>query len=177
MSDIEEEDNELIKYTGNYGGITQNSKYWDDFEDFGEKKLLKMKIIKITVFTGLYKEKDAILGIGFTYRNSATGEIKEIVHKGSLEHVDVKEFIIGDDEYLTDFHIRYPNEAEYISQIGYGTNKRQFLVPEKSDDGDNKYIEINGGNFIIIGTYGCINEKFDATGVLFISKEEYLKLK
>ena len=100
MSDTEEEDNELIKYSGNYGGITHNSKFWDDLEDFGEKKLLKMKIIKITVYTGLYKEKDAILGISFTYRNSTTGETKEIVHKGSLDHVDVKEFIIGDDELI-----------------------------------------------------------------------------
>ena len=42
MSDTEEEEeNELIKYTGNYGGIDQQSKFWDDKEDFGEKPLLK----------------------------------------------------------------------------------------------------------------------------------------
>ena len=174
MNDIEEEDNDLVKYIGTYGGITQESKFWDDFEDFGEKKLLKMKIIKITVYTGLYKEKNASFGISFTYRNSTTGEIKEIEHKGKLDYDDEKEFVIGHDEYLTDFYIRFHDDNEYISQIGYGTNKRQFLVPEKSDDGDNKYIDINGGNFIIIGTFGYINKILDAIGVLFISKEEYL---
>ncbi len=176
MSDTEEEENELIKYTGNFGGIDQQSKFWDDFEDFGEKPLLKMKIIKIKVYTGLYKEKNAIFGMSFTYRNLATGEIKEIDHKGSLDFVDVKEFALGSDEILTDFHIRFTNEAEYISQIGYGTNKRQFLVPEKSDDGEDKTIESNGGKFYIIGTFGCVNEKLDATGVLYIDKKEYLKL-
>ena len=176
MSDIEEEDNELIKYSGNYGGIDQNSKFWDDLEDIGEKELLKMKIIKITVYTGFYKEKNAIFGISFTYINSATGEIKEIVHKGSLDYVDEKEFVIGHNEYLTDFYIKHPNEAEYISQIGYGTNKRKFLVPEKSDDGEEKNIESNGGKFYIVGTFGCINERLDASGVLFISKKDYWKL-
>lgn len=39
MSDNEEEDNSLIKYSGNYGGITPESKFWDDFEDFGEKNI------------------------------------------------------------------------------------------------------------------------------------------
>lgn len=176
MSDTEEEDNELIKYTGNYGGIDQNSKFWDDFEDFGEKPLLKMKIIKIKVYTGLYKEKNAIFGVSFTYRNLSTGEIREIDHKGSLDFVDVKEFSLDGDEALTDFHIRFTNEAEYISQIGYGTNKRQFLVPEKSEDGEDKTIESNGGKFYIVGTFGCVNEKLDATGVLLIDKKEYLKL-
>ena len=175
MSDIEGEDNNLIKYTPNFGEITQDSKCWDDFRDFGEKQLSKMKIIKIKVFTGIYKERNAILGISFTYRNSVTGDIKEIDHKGSLEFIDVKEFVIAEDEYLTDFHIRLHDGNEYITQIGYSTNKSQFLVPEKSDDGENKYIDSNGGNNIIIGTFGCINEKLDATGVLFIPKEEYLK--
>ena len=50
MSDQEsndEEEKELIHYSGNYGGITQESKFWDDFEEMGEKELLKLKIIKI----------------------------------------------------------------------------------------------------------------------------------
>ena len=177
MTDQEEEEpKELIKYTGNYGGITQESKFWDDYDDFGEKQLLKMKIIKIKVYTGLYKEKTAIFGISFTYKNLLNGEIKEIDHKGSLDFVDVKEFTIGGSEYLTDFHIRFPNEAEYISQIGYSTNKRQFLVPEKTDDGEDKTIEYNGGNYLIVGTFGCTNEKLDATGALFIERKEYMKL-
>ena len=146
MSDIEEDNNEedyneLVKTTYIYGIITKDSKFQNDSIDFGKKHLLKMKIIKITIYTGLYKEKNAIIGISFTYRNLANYELIQIDHKGSLDYVDEKEFVIGHNEYLTDFYIKHPNEAEYISQIGYGTNKRKFLVPEKSDDGENRRIE------------------------------------
>ena len=55
-----EEDNEsqsLIEYTANYGGITQESKLWDDFEVYGEKKLLNFKIIKIRIYSGKFNDK------------------------------------------------------------------------------------------------------------------------
>ena len=60
--------------------------------------------------------KKAIVGISTTFRNVTTGEIKVIEHKGSLGFTDINEFVINNDEYLTDFHIRLPESNEYISQ-------------------------------------------------------------
>ena len=126
-----EEDNgpkTLVDYSGNYGGITQESQFWDDFEDYGEKKLLNFKIIKIRIYTGKFNDKDAIFGVGFTYRDLVNGKEIVVDHKGSSDFVDVKEFVIKQDEYLCDFHIRFTNEAEYISQLGYSTNKKNSIL-------------------------------------------------
>jgi serine/threonine protein kinase len=40
---------EIIHYSGNFGGITSESKFWDDLEEIGEDILLKSKIIKIKI--------------------------------------------------------------------------------------------------------------------------------
>lgn len=176
MGDQSEEDvNELIQYSGNYGGITQDSKFWDDFEELGEETLLKLKIIKIKIYTGKYNGKQAIFGLGFTFKNYFTGETlpcKE--HKGSEQFDDVKEFEIKNDEYLTDFHIRFTNEAEYISQIGFNTSKGNGILLG-TEEGEDKTISSNGGENIILGTFGCVDKKLDATGVLYINKKEFLK--
>ena len=174
----EEEDNSLIKYGDIYGGITQDSKHWDDFEEIGEAELLKLKLTNIKIYTGVCNDKVAIAGISTTFKNIFTGKtLKEVEHRGSDEFVDVKELTIKGDEFLTDFHVRFPNEAEYISQIGYITNKKnQILVPEQSEDGEDKTIEQNGGNNVIVGTFGCCNKRLDAIGFLYISKKEYTKL-
>jgi hypothetical protein len=171
----DEEEKELIKYTGNYGGITQESKFWDDFEDIGEEELLKLKIVKLKIYTGTFQEKQVIMGINCTFKNTFTGKLLEPKdHRGSQDFVDVKEFEIKGEEYLTDFHIRFPNEAEYISQLGFGTSKnRQFLVG--TEDGEDKTIQSNGGQNFILGTFGCVDKKLDAMGCLYISKKEYLK--
>ena len=169
-----EEDNSLIKYSGTYGGITQESKFWDDFEDFGEKKLLNFKIIKVRIYSGKFNDKEAIFGVGFTYKDLQTGKETEVDHKGSDDFVDVKEFVIKQSEYLIDFHIRFTNEAEYISQLGYSTNKGNSILIG-SEEGEDKTIMSNGGENIIVGTFGCINKRLDATGVLFMSKKEYFK--
>ena len=150
MSD-KEEDNSIINYSGNYGGITQESKFWDDLEDYGEKKLLNLKIIKIRIYSGKFNDKDAIFGIGFTYLDLTNGKEIVVDHKGSDDFVDVKEFVIEKNEYLTDFHIRLANEGEYISQLGYNTNKGKLILIG-SEEGENKYIHSNGGENIIIGT-------------------------
>jgi len=173
MSD-KEEDNSIINYSGNYGGITQESKFWDDLEDYGEKKLLNLKIIKIRIYSGKFNDKDAIFGIGFTYLDLTNGKEIVVDHKGSDDFVDVKEFVIEKNEYLTDFHIRLANEDEYISQLGYTTNKGKLILIG-SEEGENKYIHSNGGENIIIGTFGSFNKKLDATGILFINKKEYFK--
>lgn len=76
MIDEEEEEmeSELIKYSGNYGGITQDSKFWDDFEDMGEEALLKNKIVKVKIYTGKYRDKDVIIVVGFDFKNIYNGE-------------------------------------------------------------------------------------------------------
>jgi hypothetical protein len=169
-----EEDNCLIKYSGNYGGITQESKFWDDFDDFGEKKVLNLKITKVKIYSGKFNDKEAIFGVGFTYKDLQSGKETEVEHKGSDDFVDVKEFVIKQSEYLTDFHIRFTNEAEYISQLGYSTNKGNSILIG-SEEGEDKTIQSNGGNNIIVGTFGCTNKRLDATGVLYMNKKEYFK--
>ena len=173
----DEEDQSIIKYANIYGGITQESKFWDDFEDIGEAELLKLKLVNIKIYTGVYNNKTAIIGICTTFKNTFTGKtLKTVEHRGSDDFVDVKELVIKGDEFLTDFHIRFPNEAEYISQIGYSTNKKnKILVPEQSEDGEDKTIEENGGNNVIIGTFGYCNKRLDALGFLYIPKKEYIK--
>ena len=175
MSEGQREDDSKFHYTMNVGSIDNESKFWNDLEDLGQKELLKMKITKIKVYTGLYQNKNAIFGISTTFRNFVTGETKEIVHKGSQDFIDVKEFVLQSGEYLTDFHIRLPENNEYISQIGYCTRWRNFFVPEVTDVGEESNTDKFGKDYIIIGTFGCFNQKLDAAGVLYASKTEFIK--
>ena len=168
------ENGSIIKYSNIYGGITTESKLWDDFEDFGEKELLNLKITKIRIYTGKFNDKDAIFGVGFTYKHIFNGEEKVVEHKESDNFIDVKEFVIKEGEYITDFHIRFKNDAEYISQLGYTTNKQNPILVG-TEEGEEKIIKSNGGENIILGTFGHINKKLDATGVLFVNKKEYFK--
>ena len=87
-----EKDNEIINYSVNFGTVFEESYLWDDFEEIGEKELLKLKIFKIRIFLGKYNEKDCISGINVTFINIFTGEIKNTGnHIGSDDFVDVKE--------------------------------------------------------------------------------------
>ena len=171
-----EKEKELIKYTGVYGGITQESKFWDDLEDMGEENLLKHKIIKVKIYTGKISEKHVIFGLGFVFKDLFTGEVKEEkVHKGTEQFEDVKDYDIKGEEYLTDFYIRFKDEAEYITQLGFGTNKKSPCLLVGTGEGEDKTVKSNGGNNIIVGTFGHINKKLDAMGCLYISKKEYFK--
>ncbi len=177
MSEQEEseEDKEIIKCIGNYGGITQDSKFWDDSEELGEDTLLKLKIIKIKIYTGTYQDKKAIFGLGITFKNLFTGETLPCrEHNGSQQFDDVKEFEIKGDEYLTDFHIRFTTEAEYISQIGFDTSKGNKILIG-TEEGEDKAIKSNGGENIILGTVGNVDKKLDSLGILYINKKEFLK--
>ena len=172
----DEEEKELIKYSFSYGGITPESVFWDDYEEMGEGNLLKHKIIKVKIYTGTYSEKQVIFGLGCVFKDLFTGEIKEEkVHKGTEPFVDVKEYDIKGEEYLTDFYIRIPIDAEYITQLGFGTNKKNPCLLIGTEEGENRSIELNGGDSIIVGTFGCTNKKLDAMGCLYISKKEYIK--
>ena len=171
----EDEKEEAIKYSDIFGLINIDSNLWDDNEFMGEKELLKYKIVKIKIYTGSYSNKQVIFGLSYVFRNLDTHEnINEQEHKPSEEFIDVKEFEIKNQEFLTDFHIRFPNGGDYITQLGFETNKkRKFYVGTL--EGEDKKIETNGGDNIIIGTFGRIKRKLDALGVLTITKLEYFK--
>ena len=68
MTEKENENNSIIQWSGNFGLVDPESKFWNDLEEFGEKQLLNMKIIKIKVYTRLYSEKNIIVGINITYK-------------------------------------------------------------------------------------------------------------
>ena len=176
-SENNSEEVDFIHYSGSFGGISQESKFWDVFEEIGEDNLLKSKIIKIKIFLGKYNEKICINGIAYTYKNLCTGNITTYEHRGSDEYINFKELIIKNDEYLTDFHIRIDSyNADCIYQLGYTTNKNNKILVG-SDEGKDMIIESNGGNNINFGIFGCFNIRLDAIGYLYISKKVFWKLK
>ena len=171
MSEEGDYEYELIKHTFDYGVITHDSKNWDDLEEFGKNILLKLKIIKIKIYSGTYQGKKAIVGVEFTYRNLLSDETFLKEHKGTEQFDDIKEFDIKRDEYLPEFHIRFPDDAEYISQLGFNTNKGNKILVG-TEEGEDKYTKLNGEDNIIIGTRGYINKKLDGFGVLYANRNE-----
>ena len=166
---------QLIEYNGQYGGIFEDSKYFDDAEDIGKEELLNYKIINVKIYTGLIGGKKAIFGLSLTFKNIITGEIKpQKIHLGTDKYLDLKELTIEGNEYLTDFHIRFNDTCQYISQLGFFTNHKRKIL-EGSEEGNVKYIEKNGGNYIIIGTIGYISKRLDSIGIITVDKKKYLK--
>ena len=152
--DSQEEEKNLIKHTGPYGVTDIEAKNWDDFDEFGKEGLLNRKIVKIKIYTGTYSNMPAIFGFSCVFKNLFTGENEaEKEYKGSEQFEDYKEFKVPGGEYLTDFHIRFPDQGDYLTQIGFETNKKtKILVGTK--EGNDKIIKTNGGENIIIGTFG-----------------------
>ena len=75
---------------------------------------------------------------------------------------------------MVDFFIRYKYE-EYISQVGFETNKGNKIFIG-TEEGENRCVESNGGDNIIVGTFGCLDKKLDAMGVFYLNKKYfYLK--
>ena len=139
-----------------------------------EIELLKSRIINIKIFSNMYEGKEIINGIEYTFKNLNTGKTQNILHRGSYNFINVKEFRINNNEYLTDFYIRFKNEAEYISQLGFSTNLKRTIIVG-NEEGELKIIDSNGGNNIIIGIFGAVNKKLDSLGILYISKKNYVK--
>ena len=138
----------------------------------GEEGLLKSKIVKVKIFTGKYLDKDVIIGVGFDFKNIHTGETISKEHKGDGQFEEVKELDIKDDELLVDFFTKFKYEAEYISQIGFQTNKGNKILIG-TEEGEDHNIESNGGDNIIVGTFGCYDKKLDAMGVLYVNKKDF----
>ena len=166
-----DDDDEIIHYSAMFGNLDNESKIWyvnDEIE------LLKSRIINIKIFSNMYEGKEIINGIEYTFKNLNTGKTQNILHRGSYNFINVKEFRINNNEYLTDFYIRFKNEAEYISQLGFSTNLKRTIIVG-NEEGELKIIDSNGGNNIIIGIFGAVNKKLDSLGILYISKKNYVK--
>ena len=70
--------------------------------------------------------------------------------------MNVKELKIDYNEYLTDFYIGFNNEVDYISQLGFSTNKNKRIFVGNGKD-ELKVVPSNGGNNLILGTFDFIN--------------------
>ena len=173
-TDDDSENNSDIKQTVCYGIIPYKCKFWDDSKDIGEDILMKSKLIKIKIFSGEYKEHKTILGIEVTYRHLFTNKIKNIRHIIKSDYIDVKEIETKQGEFITDFHIRFDNNCDFLYKLGFGTNlKNQISIGY--EEGENKKIETNGGQNFIIGTYGCFNERLTAIGFYYMKKTDFFK--
>ena len=53
MEEKTKDSKELIEYNGQYGGIFEDSKYFDDSEDIGKEDILNYKIINVKIYSGL----------------------------------------------------------------------------------------------------------------------------
>ena len=162
-----DDDDEIIHYSVMFGSIDNESKIWyvnDEIE------LLKSRIINIKIFSNMYEGKEIINGIEYTFKNLNTGKTQNILHRGSYNFINVKEFRINNNEYLTDFYIRFKNEAEYISQLGFSTNLKRTIIVG-NEEGELKIIDSNGGNNIIIGIFGAVNKKLDSLGFIYFKKK------
>ena len=164
---------DIIKQSKIFGDIKMNSKSWDDKETFGEDFLLKSKILKITIYECFYKGSEAISGLSLMFKNLITKEIKEINHKGKIDHFDIKSKVIDKKEYLANFHLRIPDFEGYISELGFSTNNNDKLIVGKGKGAD-KIIKSNGGENIILGTYGYYEDKLDAIGIYYIKKTDFM---
>jgi hypothetical protein len=175
-SENEEEENEdysLIQQSLNYGIIDQESKYWDDVEEIGKNDILKYKISKIKIFSTKNEEKELILGIEVTYTNRLTGEAKSIAnHIGTEPLFDTKEINLKSNEYLSDFYIKCDFKNDYITELGYGTTKKNKILIG-SEEAKELNIETNGGEYIIVGIFGCYNKMLDGIGFYYLKQKDY----
>lgn len=169
---------ELIEYSGNYGCFDTSSIYFDDSKDLGgnENDFLKYSIKKIKIFSGKKNDNIIIGGIQLTYKNHLTQELKELnMRKGKIDYEDedVETFEIKSNEYLINFYIRFPNDGSFITQIGFETNKGRKIL-KGCEKGENKIISINGGENLILGTFGHYSSNLDSCGVLYTNLKKYL---
>jgi len=185
---------ELIEYVGPFGTGSESDTFWDDYEDTFKEQIIRNKITKVKIYFQNEEEKEKekeketkeveeekkvleekyLIGIGLTFENAFTGEIKEIEHKGSDKVSGMKELIIKPGDYLKKFHINFKDDFSRISQIGFTTTKNeQLFVGIK--DGLDKTIKQNDEDYIFIGTYGYAKERMHGFGCLFVKRNEYLK--
>jgi len=170
---------DFIQYSESYGRLDDNSKLFDDSKELGgtEDSFLNYLIKNIKIYTEKKSKKEIITGIQMTYQNIKTKEIKElplrINNKKHLINEDFKIIEILRGEYLTNFYIRYMNEAEYIYQLGFETNKKRKIMVG-NEYGEDKKIRTNNKGNIILGTFGYFSQKLDSFGILYVNLKDYL---
>ena len=162
---------ELYQYGGKFGWIYQNSKHFND-KDFLGENYLYYKIQKIKIWSGKKDSKDIINGIQVWYKNILDGKIVTPGEfKGDEGLTNTDEFEIKPNEYLIDFHIRIDTE---VTQVGFETNKKNSILVGGTQ-GEDKIINSNGGENIIIFLYGAYENCLHSLGVRYIKKKDYMK--
>ena len=165
-----------VEYTGSYGFINasdnKNIKFFDDEDDIGKKELSKSKIKDIKIYTKIIEGKNCITGIEYTTRNLYNGKDLVVSHKLSKEFDDYKHLELNSGEYLKEIIVRFPNNGQYITQLGFVTTKNnRILVGE--EEGEIKKIDMNEGKNIILGMSGYIGDKLNCIGCSYTSKNEF----
>ena len=162
-----------VEYTGSYGFINaadqKNVIFFDDEENIGKKELSKSKIIDIKIYTKIIEGKNCITD---TIRSLYSGKDVVVTHKVSNEFDDYKHLELISGEYLKEIIIRFPNNAEYITQLGFITNKNNRIIAGE-EDGEIKRIDMNEGKNIILGMSGYVGDKLNCIGCSYTSKKEF----
>ena len=161
-----------INYSYNYGMISTNNTF------FGEKEinidLLNCKIINIKIYSVIENEKTVISGLEYTLRNLYNGKSFVKIYKTSRDLKDMKELNINNEEYLNRFYVRFSNTKEYITQLGFYTNKNKgILVGE--EEGEVKTVIMNYKNNIILEIHGFIGTNLYSIGCIYSSTEIFIK--
>ena len=164
-------EDEIFHYGGKFGWISQNSKHFND-KDFLGDNYLYYKIQKIKIWSGKKDYKDIINGIQVWYKNKLDGKlVTPGEFKGDEGNDNVVEFEVKPNEYLTDFHIRIDTE---VTQVGFETNKHNNILVGGTQ-GEDKIINSNGGDNIIVFLYGAYDNLLHALGVGYVNKKDYMK--
>ena len=165
-----------VEYTGSYGFINaadqKNVIFFDDEENIGKKELSKSKIKDIKIYTKIIDKKNCITGLEYTIRSLYSGKDVVVTHKVSNEFDDYKHLELISGEYLKEIIIRFPNNAEYITQLGFITNKNNRIIAGE-EDGEIKRIDMNEGKNIILGMSGYVGDKLNCIGCSYTSKKEF----
>ena len=164
-------EDEIFHYGGKFGWIYQNSKHFND-KDFLGDNYLYYKIQKIKIWSGKKDSQDIINGIQVWYKNILDGKlVTPGEFKGDEGNDNVVEFEVKPNEYLTDFHIRIDTE---VTQVGFETNKHNNILVGGTQ-GEDKIINSNGGENIIVFLYGAYDNLLHALGVGYVNKKDYMK--
>ena len=164
-------EDEIFHYGGKFGWIYQNSKHFND-KDFLGDNYLYYKIQKIKIWSGKKDSKDIINGIQVWYKNILDGKlVTPGEFKGDEGNDNVVEFEVKPNEYLTDFHVRIDTE---VTQVGFETNKHNNILVGGTQ-GEDKIINSNGGENIIVFLYGAYENVLHSLWVGFVNKKDYMK--
>ena len=190
--------NQNIYYGNLYGAISSESKFWKDTEDLSQD-ITNYKITNIKIFFNsgkadiysddeldLIEEKEDeekkskiieekyIVGINMTYKNLYTGETKILERKGTDQISGMKELALKGGEYLKYFNMNFKNDLNRISQINFRTNKNNEITVGIKD-GQDKIVEENNKDIIIVGLFGHYLKRISALGCIYADKNFFIK--